>query len=242
METQRGRPGRSNCGAGLHNGFTATVQYTFSKAIDDAALGGRGTGTAVIAQNWLDLSAERALSTFDQRHVLSVQGQYTTGMGLGGGTLVNGWKGALFKEWTVTTQITASSGLPLTPVFPVPVLGTGVTGPRAAGLYGRAGLCGSLRPISESRGLRGSGLRRVGKCRERFNYGTFAVRLERVARTHFPDERSNESGSARGLVQRAQSRYLSVLEYHSRQRAVWAAQSGQCHAQSANHTQVEVLK
>ena len=113
----------------LHNGFTATLQYTFAKAIDDAALGGRGTGTAVIAQNWLDLSAERGLSTFDQRHVLSVQGQYTTGMGLGGGTLVNGWRGALFKEWTVTTQITAASGLPLTPVFPVPVIGTGVTGP-----------------------------------------------------------------------------------------------------------------
>jgi hypothetical protein len=109
--------------------LTATLQYTFSKAIDDAALGGKGTGTPVIAQNWLNLSAERGLSTFDQRHVLTVQGQYTTGMGLGGGTLVNGWKGALFKEWTVTTQINAAGGLPLTPVFPVPVIGTGVTGP-----------------------------------------------------------------------------------------------------------------
>jgi hypothetical protein len=113
----------------LHNGLTATLQYTFSKAIDDAALGGKGTGTPVIAQNWLNLSAERGLSTFDQRHVLTVQGQYTTGMGLGGGALVGGWKGALFKGWTVTTQINAASGLPLTPVFPVPVIGTGVTGP-----------------------------------------------------------------------------------------------------------------
>ncbi len=48
----------------LHNGFTASLQYTFSKAIDDAALGGRGQGTAVIAQNWLDLSGERGLSDF----------------------------------------------------------------------------------------------------------------------------------------------------------------------------------
>ena len=46
-----------------------------------------------IAQNWLDLSAERGLSTFDQRHLLTLQMQYTTGMGLGGGTLVNGWRG-----------------------------------------------------------------------------------------------------------------------------------------------------
>ena len=71
----------------------------------------------MIAQNWLDLSAERGLSTFDQRHLLSVQMQYTTGMGIGGGTLLSGWRGALFKEWTVRTQITAGSGLPLTPMY-----------------------------------------------------------------------------------------------------------------------------
>ncbi len=29
----------------LHNGFTASLQYTFSKSIDDAALGGRNQGT-----------------------------------------------------------------------------------------------------------------------------------------------------------------------------------------------------
>ena len=65
---------------------------------------------SAIAQNWLDLSAERGLSTFDQRHLLNVQMQYTTGMGFGGGTLLSGWRGALFKEWTVATQITAGSG------------------------------------------------------------------------------------------------------------------------------------
>ena len=55
----------------------------------------------MIAQNWLDLSAERGLSSFDQRHLLNVRLQYTTGMGLHGGTLLSGWRGALFKEWTV---------------------------------------------------------------------------------------------------------------------------------------------
>jgi hypothetical protein len=81
-----------------------------------------------IAQNWLDLSAERGLSTFDQRHLLSLQMQYTTGMGMAGGTLLTGWKGVLFKEWTFATQITAGSGLPETPVYQAPVQGTGVTG------------------------------------------------------------------------------------------------------------------
>jgi carboxypeptidase family protein len=113
----------------LQSGFTATLQYTYAKAIDDAALGGRNQGTPLIAQNWLDLSAERGLSNFDQRHNLTAQIQYTTGMGLHGGTLVNGWKGALFKEWTVTSAITAGTGLPLNPVYLVPVPGTGVTGP-----------------------------------------------------------------------------------------------------------------
>ncbi len=66
--------------------------------------------------------------------------QYTTGMGLHGGTLVNGWKGALFKEWTVATQIDAGTGLPLTPVYPAAVRGTGVTGPHPARLHRRAAL------------------------------------------------------------------------------------------------------
>jgi hypothetical protein len=112
----------------LQSGFTATLQYTFSKSIDDGALGGRNQGGYVIAQNWLDLAAERGLSNFDQRHQLSLLVQYTTGMGLHGGTLVNGWKGALFKEWTIGSQITAASGMPLTPVDFAAVAGTGVTG------------------------------------------------------------------------------------------------------------------
>lgn len=144
----------------LHDGFAATLQYTFSKSIDDdAMLGGQGaaantqnaappsqfgsnasgppdtgsssskTQTALaIAQNWLDLRADRSLSTFDQRHLLSLQAQYTTGMGLGGGTLLSGWKGTLFKEWTILTQVTAGTGLPQTPIYLAAVPGTGVTG------------------------------------------------------------------------------------------------------------------
>jgi trimeric autotransporter adhesin len=112
----------------LRSGFTAELQYTFSKSIDDAALGGRGQGGNLIAQDWLNLRGERSLSNFDQRHLLSLQMQYTTGMGLRGGSLVSGWRGAMFKEWTVSTQVTAGTGLPLTPVYLASVKGTGVTG------------------------------------------------------------------------------------------------------------------
>ena len=114
----------------LRSGFTAQLQYTYSKSIDDAALGGRGQGGSVTAQNWLNLSGERGLSNFDQRHLVNFMTQYTTGMGLHGGTLVNGWKGTVLKEWTIGTQINAGTGLPLNPVFPAITNGSGVLGIR----------------------------------------------------------------------------------------------------------------
>ena len=113
----------------LHNGFTASATYTFAKAIDDAALGGRGQGGSVIAQNWLNLAGERGLSNFDQRHLLTSELQYSSGTGLRGGTLMGGWRGRLLKEWTLVTQIKAGTGLPETPVYtPGVVSGTGVSG------------------------------------------------------------------------------------------------------------------
>src|SRR4030095_15794841 len=58
----------------LRNGLTATVQYTLAKATDDAtAFGGANLGGAAIAQDWLDLDAERAPSNFDQRHQFTAQ-------------------------------------------------------------------------------------------------------------------------------------------------------------------------
>ncbi len=100
----------------LRSGFTASLLYTYSKSIDnDAALGGQGHVAAAsqgqaatdlvqaaspslaIAQNWLNLRAERALSTFDQRNLLNVQAQYTTGQGVSGGTLMTGWRGRLLQ-------------------------------------------------------------------------------------------------------------------------------------------------
>jgi trimeric autotransporter adhesin len=112
----------------LHNGLTATAQYTYAKSYDNAALGGKGQGSNVIAQNWLDLSAERGPSNFDQRHLLSLQTQYSSGVGVRGGALLRGWRGAAFKGWTLVSQINAGSGLPATPIYSVAVVGTGVTG------------------------------------------------------------------------------------------------------------------
>jgi len=113
----------------LRNGFTATAQYTFAKATDDAtAFTGASLNGASIAQDWRHLDAELAPSNFDQRHLLTAQFQYTSGVGMGGGALLDGARGSLLKGWTVTGQLTAGSSLPLTPIVLTSVPGTGVTG------------------------------------------------------------------------------------------------------------------
>ena len=129
----------------LRSGLTATLDYVYSKSIDnDAELGGGGpvgtsttaadasavstSGNPAIAQNWLDLRAERSRSSFDQRHRLTASFQYTSGTGLRGGTLLTGWRGTLIKQWTASAALTAGTGLPETPVFFTALAGTGVTG------------------------------------------------------------------------------------------------------------------
>ncbi len=139
----------------LRAGFAASLLYTYSKSIDDdATLGGQGhqssasqtdfssgssassSSTTLIAQDWLDLKAERSLSSFDQRHLLSLQAQYTSGQGLEGGTLFGGWRGKLLKEWTLLTQLNVGTGLPENPIIPVAVPGTGWIGPLRPSLTG----------------------------------------------------------------------------------------------------------
>jgi hypothetical protein len=132
--------GRSTRNAGvftvrrrLSSGFTTTVTYTIAKALDDAATFSHTSvspGSLSLAQNWLDLGAERGPSSFDQRHVVAVEMQYTTGMGLRGGTLVDSWRGTLFKDWTITAQFNAGSGLPVSPLYFIAVPGTGIVGVR----------------------------------------------------------------------------------------------------------------
>jgi hypothetical protein len=117
----------------LRNGLQARVLYTFAKSIDDDySLSGQGgvTSSSGVAQDWQQLSTQRALSTIDQRHNAQFTAQYTTGLGLGGHTMLGGWKGAIYKEWTIQTTITAGSGLPETPICgSCTTSGTGVTGP-----------------------------------------------------------------------------------------------------------------
>jgi hypothetical protein len=89
----------------LRAGLGWNVMYQLNKAIDD---------TGGVAQNWQDLTAERARSAGIPGETLSVQLQYSTGVSARGGGLVSGWKGVLFRDWTVMPNLTISNGSPIT--------------------------------------------------------------------------------------------------------------------------------
>jgi hypothetical protein len=90
----------------LRSGFGWNVSYTFNHSIDDAP-----TGNTV--QNWQDLAAERADTAGIRRNTLTVQFQYSTGVSARGGGLVSGWKGVLFRDWTVMPGLVLASGAPI---------------------------------------------------------------------------------------------------------------------------------
>jgi hypothetical protein len=114
----QGQGSGSGSGGGSGGGSSGTTSTATQSA----------STTPAIAQNWLNLHAERSLSSFDQRHLLNLTAQYTSGEGLKGGTLMGGWPGRLLKEWTFVTTAVVGSGLPETPVYLAAVPGTGYTG------------------------------------------------------------------------------------------------------------------
>jgi Carboxypeptidase regulatory-like domain len=122
----------------FRNGFSGNAVYTFAKGIDNAGNAG-SFGTP--AEVFTNTSLERALSSSSRKHVLNFNWQYSTGVGRGGGTLVQGWKGALLKDWTFTNNISVGSGIPLTPTvggIRAVTGGTGITGAVRANATGLA--------------------------------------------------------------------------------------------------------
>ncbi len=121
----------------LRNGLQASGQYTYSTATDNAgAFTGAALTGAAVAQDWRNIEAERGPSSFNQQHLFTAEVQYTTGVGIRGGGLLAGTKGALVKGWTFTSQLTTGSGFPVTPVFLGAVPGTGISGTLRATLSG----------------------------------------------------------------------------------------------------------
>jgi len=119
-------------GRNMASGLSASVYGTLAHGIDSGALTAGGGGSGTVAQNWLDLNAEKATSSLLNRAYVSGNWQYSTGQGKAGGTLVKGWKGGLIKDWTFTNSVYWRTGSPLTATIAgAPDAGTGTDTLRA---------------------------------------------------------------------------------------------------------------
>ncbi|HEX6880103.1 MAG TPA: carboxypeptidase regulatory-like domain-containing protein, partial [Terriglobales bacterium] len=97
----------------MSNGLSIGGLYKYSKSIDNAS--SIGGGTVVVAQNDLDLAAERGLSSFDQRHNLTADFMYELPFGEGRHWLADPGLGQrLLGAWTWSGSITLASGNPYT--------------------------------------------------------------------------------------------------------------------------------
>ncbi|HKV24468.1 MAG TPA: TonB-dependent receptor [Candidatus Acidoferrum sp.] len=91
-------------------GFSAS--YIYSKSIDDAS--SIGGGGVVVAQNPFDISADRGLSSFDQRHKFSGNWIYEFPFGENHKFLQKGAASHIFSGWQYSGNFTVASGLPFT--------------------------------------------------------------------------------------------------------------------------------
>ncbi len=97
----------------FHHGLSFNAYYQFAKSIDDSSTFG-GAGNTV-AQNWLDIAAERGLSSFDVRHEFTASFVYTSPIGAPGSRIAPESKlGEFLKDWQLSGAITAQTGNPLT--------------------------------------------------------------------------------------------------------------------------------
>jgi len=98
----------------MRKGFSAGGTYVYSKSIDNAS--SIGGGATVVAQNSLDLAAERGLSSFDQRHRFTADYNYELPFGkdkkwLNGDT----WAQKAFGGFSFSGSMTLASGFPFSP-------------------------------------------------------------------------------------------------------------------------------
>ncbi len=110
------------------------ILYTYSKAIDDSSTLGGGP---VLIPN--DISAERALSPFDQRHTLRVNYNFQSPIA----ATRTGYAATMLRGWTIGGVLTATSGTPFTATINGDSSGTGYTGDARAEATGLPVTAGS---------------------------------------------------------------------------------------------------
>jgi hypothetical protein len=97
-------------------GVSSNLLYTYSKAIDDA----------VLAQNFYNQAAERAISNFNHTHVLSLQFVIASPVDATKGFLSHPvFLAKALKDWTLSGNVSAQTGAPLTATVSGNLDGTG---------------------------------------------------------------------------------------------------------------------
>jgi trimeric autotransporter adhesin len=97
----------------LAHGIGFSANYTYSKSIDDASsIGGSG---GVVAQNPLDIAADRGLSSFDQRHKFTGNWIYDLPFGENRRFATTGALSHILNGWQYSGDFTITSGLYYTP-------------------------------------------------------------------------------------------------------------------------------
>ena len=225
----------------LSAGFTAATEYTLAKSMDDAAsFGGATLDGGALVQNWRDPDAEYARSSFDQRHLLTASVDYTTGSGIAGGTLLDGWTGRLLKDWTLTARVSTGSGLPVTPVYFAAVGGTGVIGSLRPDLTGVANDA-PAGAYANRDAFAAPAPGQWGNAPRNSITGPRTFSLDAVGRAHVPREQPAEPGLADRRDERAEPGDVFGRERADHQPAVRPAEPRQRDAQDPHEPQGEIL-
>ncbi len=96
----------------FRGGVSFNTLYTFAKSLDNVST--FGGGAAVVALYDRNLNLERGLSSFDQRHTLTVGYVLESPVGGRQGTPSKNMFEMMFRDWTFTGGVTANSGTPFT--------------------------------------------------------------------------------------------------------------------------------
>jgi hypothetical protein len=100
----------------MRHGLSVGGTYTYSKSIDDAS--SIGGGATVVAQNDLDISAERSLSSFDQRHRFVADYSYELPFGKDKKWLTaSGPAQRIFSGFAFSGNVMLASGFPFSPRY-----------------------------------------------------------------------------------------------------------------------------
>jgi hypothetical protein len=116
----------------MSSGVSVGAYYQYSHSIDDAGSVG-GTST-VVAQNWKNLAAEEANSSFDVRHKVSGTYLYELPFGKDKFWVTSGTGAHILEGFSVSGSFTFATGTPLTPTY------------QAAVADVQRGTAGTLRP------------------------------------------------------------------------------------------------